>query len=200
MNLPAFADFWVIWQFWRQAQKRFAACWAGSRSTLTLRASSAAPGSGIRVGVRATFSPKAPLRVDAWRSEEPGSWARLRQARSLAGEDGARSGDRAVEIDGHMLADVQAGPVVQAFVESLPRDPWSLILEVLAKRVTPQSFDTWLKPTRPYGVDGLYQGTTFQSCRMQRPKIRASAPVNSAPSGAKARIPYLPCGTAEAVP
>jgi chromosomal replication initiator protein len=39
-------------------------------------------------------------------------------------------------------------------VESLPRDPWSLILEVLAKRVNPQSFDTWLKPTRFYGVDG----------------------------------------------
>jgi chromosomal replication initiator protein len=45
-------------------------------------------------------------------------------------------------------------PVVQAFVESLPRDPWSLILDVLAKRVNPQSFDTWLKPTRFYGVDG----------------------------------------------
>ena len=43
---------------------------------------------------------------------------------------------------------------MHAFVESLPRDPWSLILEVLAKRVNPQSFDSWLKPTRFYGVDG----------------------------------------------
>jgi DnaA N-terminal domain len=45
-------------------------------------------------------------------------------------------------------------PVVQSFVESLPRDPWSLILDVVAKRVNPNSFDTWLKPTRFYGVDG----------------------------------------------
>jgi chromosomal replication initiator protein len=29
-----------------------------------------------------------------------------------------------------------------------------LILEVVAKRVNPNSFDTWLKPTRFYGVDG----------------------------------------------
>ena len=48
----------------------------------------------------------------------------------------------------------QPDPIVQAFVESLPRDPWSLILDLLAKRVNPQSFDTWLKPTRFYGVDG----------------------------------------------
>jgi hypothetical protein len=45
-------------------------------------------------------------------------------------------------------------PVEQAFVESLPGDPCRLILEFLAKRVKPQSFDTWLKPTRFYGVDG----------------------------------------------
>ena len=38
-------------------------------------------------------------------------------------------------------------------MESLPRDPWSLILETLAKRVAPNSFDTWLKPTRFLGVD-----------------------------------------------
>jgi DnaA N-terminal domain len=44
-------------------------------------------------------------------------------------------------------------PVVQAFVESLPRDPWSSILDILAKRVNPSSFDTWLKPTRFLGVD-----------------------------------------------
>jgi hypothetical protein len=45
-------------------------------------------------------------------------------------------------------------PGVAAFVESLPRDPWSLILDVIGKRVNQQSFDTWLKPIRFYGVAG----------------------------------------------
>ena len=44
-------------------------------------------------------------------------------------------------------------PSVAAFVESLPSDPWTLVLDRLRKIVNPHSFETWLKPTRFLGVD-----------------------------------------------
>ena len=43
---------------------------------------------------------------------------------------------------------------VQAFVDTLPRDPWKLITERTQKNVDANTFDTWFAPTRFAGVDG----------------------------------------------
>jgi hypothetical protein len=103
----------------------------------------------VRPTSERSASPMARTASDLLRSTSHSIRAtRLRQARSLARKDGARSGDPGVEIGGHVLANIQA----RSRRASLRRMPPARSLEAdpggPCETVNPQSFDTWLKPTR----------------------------------------------------